>query len=267
MPLTSDRLNQIGNDYFNRGRYTDAFDWYQRAFQCDRKTGDQRAFLATLGNLGNICAVSGRADQSTSFYQEVLELQKRLGDERGIGITLVNLGNLRADAGEWNRARAYYLEGQDILERLGDEAALAVLHSDLGLVGRETGDIEEAMRQYERALALMQRLGHHAGVADVYRMIGKTHVVRQRLEEGAACALSSLEISRRLRDELRTAGALYLLACIREEQGYVAEAIELFEQVVALDRKYQLPKLQENVKRLSILRERRARESGREEQG
>src|SRR6266545_4841970 len=150
MPTSSERLNQIGNDHFNRGHYTDAFAWYQRALDCDRKTGDQRALLTTLGNLGNICAVSGRREQATSFYQEVLELQKRLGDERGIGVTLVNLGNLHADAGHWDRARAYYLEGQDILHRVGgDEQALAVLHSDLGLIARETGDLDEAMCQYE----------------------------------------------------------------------------------------------------------------------
>ena len=86
MPTSSERLNQVGNDYFNRGHYTDAFGWYQRALELDRQSGDQRALLTTLGNLGNICAVSGRRDQATSFYQEVLELQKKLGDERGIGV-------------------------------------------------------------------------------------------------------------------------------------------------------------------------------------
>src|SRR2546425_209825 len=70
------------------------------------------------------------------------------------------------------------------------------------------------------------------------------------------CAPTSLGISRRLRDELRVAGACYLLAGIREEEGKIAEAAELLERVVAIDRKYQLPKLEENTRRLEALRER-----------
>ena len=112
------------------------------------------------------------------------------------------------------------------------------------------------MRQYERSLALMRRLGNQGGVADLYRMIGKTYILRRMWDEASSCALSSLEVSRRLRDELRMAGALYLLACIREEQGRLTETIELFEQVVAYDRKYDLPKLQENITRLAALRAR-----------
>src|SRR5437667_50178 len=119
MPTSSsDRLNQIGNEYFGRGLYTGAYDYYQQALACDRQSGDRRALVATLGNLGNVCAVSGRREQAQQYYQEVLELQKVLGDERGIGTTLANLGNLRTDAGEWGRAQAYYLEALDLLERV-----------------------------------------------------------------------------------------------------------------------------------------------------
>jgi len=104
----------------------------------------------------------------------------------------------------------------------------------------------------------MRRLGNQAGVADAYRMIGKTHALRKMHDEAASCALTSLEISRRLRDELRMAGAWYLLAGIREEQGNRIGAVELLERVVAVDRKYQLPKLEENQRRLAALRERNA---------
>jgi len=108
----------------------------------------------------------------------------------------------------------------------------------------------------------MRRLGNQAGVADAYRMIGNTYVLRKRYDDAAACALTSLGISRRLRDELRVAGAYYLLAGIREEEGKVTEAAELLERVVAIDRKYHLPKLEENTRRLEALRERVAPHPG-----
>ena len=142
---SSELLNRQGNEHFARGFYTDAYLCYVQALECDRASGDRRSLVMTLGNLGNICAVSGRGEHAQVYYQEVLELQKILGDERGIGTTLANLGNLRADAGVWDRARAYYLEALDIMRRSRDEPAMAVLYSDLGFVARETGQYDAAM--------------------------------------------------------------------------------------------------------------------------
>ena len=79
----SAHLNRLGNQHFSRGFYTDAYYCYARALEADRQSGDRRALAATLGNLGNICAVSGRREQAQDYYSEVLELQKILGDERG----------------------------------------------------------------------------------------------------------------------------------------------------------------------------------------
>ncbi|UVT19267.1 MAG: tetratricopeptide repeat protein [Nitrospira sp.] len=254
----SEELNRQGNEHFSRGYYTEAYTCYAKALECDRLTGDRRALVATLGNLGNICAVSGRRDAAQAHYQEVLELQKILGDEKGIGTTLANLGNLRADAGEWDRARAYYLEALDLMTKTHDEAAQAVLFSDLGLVARETGLFDEAIQFYERSLALMRRLGNLGGVADAWRMIGRTFLIRKRYGDAIACCQTSQSISERLRDELRAGGARYVLAQCYEEIGRLQDAADLLEQVVSMDRKYRLPKLEENTQRLKILQARLA---------
>ncbi|WP_455378706.1 tetratricopeptide repeat protein [Petrachloros mirabilis] len=257
----SEELNRQGNDHFARGNYTDAYACYAKALECDRLTGDKRALTATLGNLGNICAVSGRREVAQSYYQEVLELQKILGDEKGIGTTLANLGNLRADAGEWDRARAYYLEALDLITKSQDEAAKAVLLSDLGLIARETGQFHEAMAYYEQSLVLMRRLGNDGGIADAWRMMARTLLMQGRCEDAIACCRTSQAIAERARDELRAGGARYILAECFEAVGRFVEAVQLMERVVEMDRKYHLPKLEENTERLRALKMRIAAQS------
>ena len=63
----SEQLNQQGNEYFSRGFYTDAYRCYAQALEADRQSGDGRALVASLGNLGNICAVSGRRGQAQAY--------------------------------------------------------------------------------------------------------------------------------------------------------------------------------------------------------
>ena len=77
---SSAQLNRQGNIHFSRGFYTEAYQCYIQALEADRRSGDPRALVATLGNVGNICAVSGRREKAYSYYQEVLELQKILGE-------------------------------------------------------------------------------------------------------------------------------------------------------------------------------------------
>ena len=254
----SAQLNRQGNEHFSRGHYTEAYECYAKALECDRKTGDQRALVATLGNLANICAVSGRRESAQQYYEEVLGLQKMLGDERGIGTTLANLGNLRADAAEYERARAYYLEALDILHRSKDETAQAILFSDLGFVARETGQCAEARKYYEQSLALMKRLGNEGGMADAWRMMARTYLMQQRYDDAVACCRTSQAIAERMHDELRTGGARYVMAGCCEQLGQLREAAGLLELVIEMDRKYNLPKLQENIGRLEALKVRLA---------
>ena len=155
-------------------------------------------------------------------------------------------------------ARAYYLEALDLMTKTHDEPAQAVLFSDLGLVARETGHFEEAIQLYERSLALMRRLGNLGGVADAWRMIGRTFLMQKRYDEATACCQTSQSVAERLRDELRVGGARYVLAQCYEDMGRLQDAADLLEQVVQMDRKYHLPKLEENTQRLHTLRVRLA---------
>jgi tetratricopeptide (TPR) repeat protein len=102
----------------------------------------------------------------------------------------------------------------------------------------------------------MRRLGNLGGVADAWRMIGRTFMIEKRYDEAIACCQTSQSIAERLRDELRTGGARYLLAQCYEEMGRLREASDLLELVVDMDRRYGLPKLEENTLRLKRLRAR-----------
>ena len=83
---------------------------------------------------------------------------------------------------------------------------------------------------------------------------GRTYVIQKRYHEAIACCQTSQSIAERLRDELRTGGARYVLVQCYEELGQLQEAADLLDQVVSMDRKYRLPKLEENTQRLNMLR-------------
>jgi hypothetical protein len=94
--------------------------------------------------------------------------------------------------------------------------------------------------------------------------------MQQRFDDAVACCQTSQSIAERSCDELRAGGARYVLADCYEAMGRLQDAAHLLERVVEMDRKYELPKLEENTKRLQRLQERlacdAARAAGRESQ-
>jgi len=64
---------------------------------------------------------------------------------------------------------------------------------------------------------------------------------------------TSLDVARRLKDELRMGGAWYVLANCHEARGEWKKAVHYLQKVVRVDEKYQLPKLAENTQRLKAL--------------
>jgi tetratricopeptide (TPR) repeat protein len=136
---------------------------------------------------------------------------------------------------------------------LSDYAGKAVLLSDLGLVARETGREDAALAYYQESLILMRRVGNDAGQSDVYRMMGRLYLSQRRFDEAQSCTMTSLDIARRLKDELRMGGAWYGLASCYEAQGQWSQAVQYLQKVVRIDQKYQLPKLAENTQRLESL--------------
>lgn len=258
-PSHSAHLNQQGNAHFARGFYAEAYQCYAGALDVDRASGDPRALVVTLGNLGNICAVSGQRQQAQRYYRTTLALQKTVGDDRGMSATLVNLGNVHVDAGEWERGRAYYLEALDMMERFQHDAARAVLLSDLGLVAKETRQFEQALDYYLQSGTLMKRVGNHAGSADVFKMMARMYLAWERPDDAVACAQTSLAMAERLGDTLRMGGAWYVLADCHEIAGRDEEAEKCLARVVHVDRIYGLPKREDNTRRLQMLRQRLAR--------
>ncbi len=112
------------------------------------------------------------------------------------------------------------------------------------------------MDYYAQSITLMKRVGNHAGQADVYKMMARLYLAWKRVEDAIACAHTSLALAERMRDELRMGGSWYVLAGCHEELGQDEQAARFLQRVVRVDRKYGLPKLEENTARLQVINKR-----------
>ena len=95
-----------GRIFLHRGQLTQARAAYEQAVADDRLAKDDRALSDSLGNLGNVCALSSDLDRAEACYKEVLTIQRTELNQEAIAHTLVNLGNLHIGADHPGKARS-----------------------------------------------------------------------------------------------------------------------------------------------------------------
>jgi tetratricopeptide (TPR) repeat protein len=123
----------------------------------------------------------------------------------------------------------------------------------MGLLARELGEYAGAVAAFEAALVLMRRADDRRGVAAVYTNLARTFHLMGRLDDAYACGSTALAMAERSGDELAVASARYHLAGICEARGDRSAAAAHLRIVVDVDRRYGLPKYDENRARLAAL--------------
>jgi tetratricopeptide (TPR) repeat protein len=76
-----------GRIFLHRGQLAQAKTAYEQAVLDDRLADDHRALSDSLGNLGNVCALSGDLDQAEACYREVLAIQRTEQNQNAIAHT------------------------------------------------------------------------------------------------------------------------------------------------------------------------------------
>ncbi len=191
----SQDARQKARIFFHRGDLRQALRWYREAEIVDLANADDLGLAETLGNLGNVLAMTGATDEAESCYRELLPLQRRRGDLVAVAQTLVNLGNLQKDADRLTPARAYYLEALALAQEARDFRTLGILHSNLGLLDAAEGQGEPAVAEFRQALDYHRRVGDEEGLAVPYSQLGKTFLDLGRLVDAERCLSNASEHS------------------------------------------------------------------------
>jgi tetratricopeptide (TPR) repeat protein len=66
-------------------------EWLEVALAASRKTENQNAEGAHLGNLGNAYAALGQPVKAIEYYEQALKISRVIGDRRGEGDHLFNM--------------------------------------------------------------------------------------------------------------------------------------------------------------------------------
>ena len=119
-------LISIGNSYYSQGKFDEAINTYQEAYNLAQKTGDDSDRATILSNLGTVHKDKGATEQAIEHYQKGLEIYTAINDSLGTANNLNNLGFIFQGNGDRQKALSYYQQAYELFEKVGAKFQSAI---------------------------------------------------------------------------------------------------------------------------------------------
>jgi tetratricopeptide (TPR) repeat protein len=164
-----------------------AIEWYERAVERLRQTGDWVELSRAYHNLG-VAVGEIRPQDGLDYLERARDAGDRAHDPRSTGRALLSGVEMRLALGQLEEAERDNEQAGRILERLQDELGIEQVEVNRGHIDERRGQWEDAEHAYERAADICRKFHLPADEAEV-----EFHLARLRFKtrdlEGARRAL------------------------------------------------------------------------------
>ena len=139
----------LGNVYSDSQKPDSAKYYYNLCKESSRQTGDQRMFLAAIGNLGNIAIDQHDFNLALACNNLTLAEYKKLGIPAEIAVSYGSLADLYRDMKDYKKAIRYYDSALTITEQIQSADDFIYNYKGLSETYEMMGNDKEAFKYYK----------------------------------------------------------------------------------------------------------------------
>ena len=207
------------------GLLDDALEAGDEQLLLARRQGDVPAETLALARLGAILGMLGEAGPAMEHLEQALLLATETGDHAGFAVAAGNLSNQHLAAGRIEEALATAQAAQAAREAGGDEAGLVLARAQLGLVLAHRGQHREGLVQARAAVGEAESSGYLFGEAYARIDLADILLLLEQPSEAREQAERACAILRRLNNPLLAAMAANSLGAACRALGRSAAAL------------------------------------------
>ena len=157
----AETLGLLGIITMERGRATDAIDFYERAIELSKRIGYRHGEAVNTANRANAYWYAGRVVESLASFTTAIDLFQSIGHHRGEAMVQANAASLlHSLVGDDETATAYCLAALDYFTKVENEDGAAQVRCNLADIARRARRFDEAASHIEHGLDAVTRTGN-----------------------------------------------------------------------------------------------------------
>ena len=192
------------------GSHREAADQYARALRYSTRLPKEERIIL-LSAYSEEAYITGALTEALDARREAIALCREVGDRLREGDNLARISAPYTRAGRNEEAEEASLSAIAVLEELPPSRELGIAYGFQSYLRMLARDNDEGVEWGERSLAVAEQFDDVEARAQALNLIGTSHLMAARIEEGREFLLQSLDLSREHRDHVHIALAFTML--------------------------------------------------------
>lgn len=234
-PALQAKVNtELGNTYWFRGQYQDAFQWVLQSNRIAEKLGKPFQLNVNYQLEGLIYWELNQYERAHESLDEAMKYAREAEDRLEIATAWNNKGLIYRRQGKLTQALDCFNQALTIDTKLATRWGEAYDYRNLGVTFRLMGQLEKSAEHINRAITLSRAIGDDINRAKAYNDLGDTLLEMRRYDEAKNSFDDALKLGqeRFIRDVVWR--AQYGLGRLEIARGRKAEALEYLKQAIAV---------------------------------
>ncbi len=226
--------NTIGEVHHARREYPKAIEVFLKTIPIWREANDLRGEALAELNLGYANGDLGDLRRASQYYQRALSLFSKTGDERGMSLAQTANAGALSVLGEPQNALDLHKQALQYFRQTGNKQGEATALNGIAGAYEDLTEYQAAIDHYSMALPLFEEVGNLRFVALTKFVIGRALYRLDKPEDAEKYCLASLDLSRKIQDQVVEANVLQSLATIYFARGDTPRAFTQIEAALKL---------------------------------
>ena len=182
--LESYALLNLGFESLTEGRFDEAIDRSEAAYQSAKAVGARRLELKTQGNIGWAYYKLGDSEKALGLFRDAEKLAGELSDPDDQGAWLMDAAYVYMGARNVELAEQSLRQALEIEQRVNSRENIYNALRALARLSLQTGDLANASQYAQRAVEIARQDGNH--LDELYPMLVQGQIAARRSDVAAA---------------------------------------------------------------------------------
>ena len=222
-----------GYAHWSQGNYEAAKPELEQAIAQAKTAALGWIAAQSLNTLGNVLLDQGETAAAQAAHQQALAQAAEIGQQRLEASARINLGNDFWHAGEFALAQAQFRQVLAICQAAGIRQIESLAHLNIGLVDSELGNHDAAVSHIERALAISREVGDRQGEAMALDLSAHIHLLTGAFAQAEAVLAQTWQLCERIGDGWGLMETRLSQARLQGHLGDFATSVRLAEDALA----------------------------------
>ncbi len=236
LQMQSQRGEERALRYHARGELSQALQGFQDDLRLAQVTDDRPMIVTHAFNAGMVALALGDLPLAAQCFTQARRVAVGIGDRIGRLQAQLGLAQVELRHERWGAAQTEFQQALAEARDLQDSAALLVALNGLGLAQKGLGDRAGARRYGQEAEAQARTSGAKRLLAATLANQAALDLQEGKRGQAATALKEAIALDRELENLPGLAQDLGLLAQVHQQEGRIAEALELYHQAQTIVR-------------------------------